>query len=960
MSDDGRSLPPGDPSSASSGAFGALLSETARAPDLDSAALQRQPTAGTRLGRFELLREIGRGGFGVVFEARDTELGRHVAVKVVRWDRLSGPRREQHLESLRREAETAARLHHPNVVTLHDFGVQDGQPYLVLELLRGQTLQERLQGGPLPAREVAQLGLQLCAALRHLHADGVLHRDLKPSNLFLTEGGQVKLLDVGLSLLQAKGPILPAAGTPGFMAPEQLARQPEDARTDLFGAGALLFALLTGKAPPAIPVASPEREKAIAGALSQVPAGLARIVIRALEPLPDKRQGSARELEAALAEVDRSFSQRRTRRIAIGTSAALLAALATGVYTVRRHSQVCSGSASQLAGVWDQDRAAGIDKAFTAVGKPFAIDALARVQAGLKSYAQRWAEAHQEACAATRLRGEQSEELLDLRMQCLAERKQELGALVSLLAQADAKLALRGNQSVQQLSPLEACADSAGLRAPTKPPADGPRRLKVESIRERLARVRALQLGGKYADGEAKAALLVAEAREVGYRPAEAEALLALGRLQQAQAKYSEASKSLLDAALAAQAGGSERVATYAYADLGLTDGKLLGKPERGHQSARQAKALLEHLGPDQRLMARILRTEGQSYDFEGKYADALASYQQALQLVAEAGAGDDGVSTATLHQDIGEELRGLGRPKEALVSHRKALELWEAASGPRHPHVAVALNSLLADNAEMGAPASESLELGRRALAIREEALGPDHQDVAISLQNLAILLNQDGKRDEALALLRRALDIKERTQGKEKPSVAFTLCAMAQTLDEQGKPQEGIPLVERAVAIREKALGPAHPLMVETLVNLGHLYEKVGRPRESLALNERALAIAEKALGPKHAMTAYALNAIGSARADLKDPAGAIAPLERALSIRETVGAPSERTRTRLNLAKALWMAGRDRPRALRLGEQARQELLTAADKGPKNAVDLAKVDKWLAEVAPRSASR
>jgi len=146
----------------------------------------------------------------------------------------------------------------------------------------------------------------------------------------------------------------------------------------------------------------------------------------------------------------------------------------------------------------------------------------------------------------------------------------------------------------------------------------------------------------------------------------------------------------------------------------------------------------------------------------------------------------------------------------------------------------------------------------------------------------------------------------------------------------------------------------------MVETLVNLGHLYERVGRARESLALNERALAIAEKTLGPKHAMTAYALNAIGSARADLKDPAGAIAPLERALSIRETVGAPSERTRTRLNLAKALWMVGRERDRARRLGEQARQELLAATDKGPKNAVDLAKVDKWLAEVAPRSASR
>jgi serine/threonine protein kinase len=192
---------------------------------------------GGRIGRFELLRELGRGGFGIVFEAMDHELRRRVAFKAVR---PSARRRVPGSdELLRREAEAVAQLSHPHIVTLFDVGRSEAGPFLVLELLRGETLAARLLRGPLGAREGVRVALAVARALVHAHAAGVLHRDLKPSNVFLTADGGVKVLDFGLAhLFGAGGPA--RSGTPGYMAPEQLRGEREDARTDVFAVGVLL------------------------------------------------------------------------------------------------------------------------------------------------------------------------------------------------------------------------------------------------------------------------------------------------------------------------------------------------------------------------------------------------------------------------------------------------------------------------------------------------------------------------------------------------------------------------------------------------------------------------------------------------------------------------------------------------------------------------------------------------
>jgi serine/threonine protein kinase len=178
----------------SPGELSALLAEIA-APlsESSSASSRHRLRIGEYVGRFELVRKLGHGGFGVVFEAVDTELGRRVAFKVLKPARRDRSRDEL----LVREAEAVARLQHPGIVTLHDAGRCDAGPFLILELLRGETLAARLSRGRLASRDAVRVSLAVAEALAHAHAGGVLHRDLKPANVFLTSDGGVKVLDFG-------------------------------------------------------------------------------------------------------------------------------------------------------------------------------------------------------------------------------------------------------------------------------------------------------------------------------------------------------------------------------------------------------------------------------------------------------------------------------------------------------------------------------------------------------------------------------------------------------------------------------------------------------------------------------------------------------------------------------------------------------------------------------------------
>jgi serine/threonine-protein kinase len=287
-SDRQRSAAPAEPGPSS--ALSALLADLARSPGDDAHAWNETLRPGIVVGRFELVRELGRGGFGVVYEARDRELGRAVAFKAVR----AGHRPDLREERLLREAEAAARLSHPNIVTLYDAGRSEHGPYLVLELLRGETLAKRLEQGPVSVREALRIGVEVAKGIAHAHGEGVVHRDLTPGNVFLCEDGQVKVLDLGLA--HAFGRRRVDGGTGSFMAPEQRRGAPEDERTDVFALGVILFRILAGELPQDGGARGRRR-----GALDvpELPA-LGAFVDRMLAPDPVDRPRDGAEVLAAL------------------------------------------------------------------------------------------------------------------------------------------------------------------------------------------------------------------------------------------------------------------------------------------------------------------------------------------------------------------------------------------------------------------------------------------------------------------------------------------------------------------------------------------------------------------------------------------------------------------------------------------------------------------------------------
>ena len=279
-------------------------------------------TTGTRLGPYEVVSLIGAGGMGEVYRAKDTRLARDVAVKVLPRSFATDPDRLRRFEQ---EARAAGMLNHPNILAVYDIGTHDGSPYVVSELLEGQTLRARIDGSPMPPRKAVEIASQFARGLAAAHDKGIVHRDLKPDNVFITREGRVKILDFGLAkvahgaaasaetaMLAATGPLPSSAanteagmilGTASYMAPEQIRAEPADHRSDIFSFGLVLYEMLTGRPAfradsavetmSAILKADPPR---MADQVGDLPPDLERIVQHCLEKNPEERFQSAHDV----------------------------------------------------------------------------------------------------------------------------------------------------------------------------------------------------------------------------------------------------------------------------------------------------------------------------------------------------------------------------------------------------------------------------------------------------------------------------------------------------------------------------------------------------------------------------------------------------------------------------------------------------------------------------------------
>jgi serine/threonine protein kinase/tetratricopeptide (TPR) repeat protein len=309
--------------------------------------------AGRTLGHFLVLESIGAGGMGVVYRARDQRLQRDVALKLLSPERFAD---EASRKRFRNEALALSRINHPNIASIYEFDSQDGVDFLVMELITGQTLAQKLNDGALSENETLHISQQILEALREAHHLGVIHRDLKPSNVLLTESGRVKILDFGLSIVQksttgattisAEG-LEDTAGTLPYMAPEILQGKPCDARTDIWSTGVVMYEMASGARPfkgkNAYELTSAIVASEPAALPTRLSAKLHNVVSRCLAKDPSQRYQTAGEVEAALASNDQvrvAVPSRSGRIVSAAFVFALLALLAG--FGWRRHAHASS------------------------------------------------------------------------------------------------------------------------------------------------------------------------------------------------------------------------------------------------------------------------------------------------------------------------------------------------------------------------------------------------------------------------------------------------------------------------------------------------------------------------------------------------------------------------------------------------------------------------------------------
>ena len=283
--------------------------------------------AGSRLGPYEILQLLGTGGMGEVYRARDCRLGRDVAIKVLPSRMACDPSR---LKRFEHEARATAALNQPNILALYDTGTHDGRPFLVSELLNGESLRIRLDAGRLPIRKAVDYARQVAVGLAAAHAKGIVHRDIKPENLFLTTDERVKILDFGVAKLTVAGEMTSATlthsgtmvGTVGYMAPEQVCGQPADARSDIFSLGAVLYEMLAGRrafrgesSVDTVTAILTKDPPPLSAHTSELPTGLDAIVGRCLEKAPEQRFQTATDLAFALEAIGSDTSPEAPNRV---------------------------------------------------------------------------------------------------------------------------------------------------------------------------------------------------------------------------------------------------------------------------------------------------------------------------------------------------------------------------------------------------------------------------------------------------------------------------------------------------------------------------------------------------------------------------------------------------------------------------------------------------------------------
>ena len=870
------------------------------------------PLTTTRIGRFIVLEQLGRGGMGVVYAAYDEQLDRKVAVKVLLEDEI--PEDEDRLRLLR-EAQALARLSHPHVVTVHEAGEHEGQIFLAMEYIPGESLGDWLRTDP-PWTQVLDAFIAAGRGLGAAHAEGLVHRDFKPHNVMRSEDGVVKVLDFGLARVatdmdahptertsvSGSQSALPASltrtgtvlGTPAYMAPEQLFGEDVDARSDQYGFCVALWEGLVGRRPFANTNYAQLVEERLQGPPAwpkdapPIPRPIVEAIRKGLSPQPVDRWPS---MDTLLATLHLEPPRHRGRWFVglLGVGVLAIGGMAT-MQGSQPGAEPCTGARQQLDGIWDDARSAEVEAAVLAVGPSYAAEVWSKTQRELSSYADAWTTMHTDACEATVVRRDQSARVMDLRMLCLARAAEGLRATVDTLADADAKVVQRAHELVAALRPLSRCEATEALEAEVEPPLPE-EAAAVDEARWHLARARSLRYVGRYAEAREAAETAERAIQGLAYEPIVAEQLFERGNVHRAEREFDDARVALSESVRIGVQWGQRRLAAEATINLMHIVGYQIERPEEAMMLEPLALALT---AKDVGLRTEYRDTRASILLVQGKLEEGETEIREVIAM-REAEYGSDHITVIDAYNTLGNNLANQDRYAEAEEAFGKALGAQLRVLGPQHISVGFMKGNLVMALQSQG-KFQEALVVAHESLTLIENALGPDHPNVAGAHNNLGNVLKSLERLEEAESHFRVAHRLWSATHGPDAPSTLIARGNLANLLHSQGKNEEAEAENRALLAIRLETLSPEHPEIATIRHNLASVLQALERYPEAEAEMRAALAINLEVLGPESLECASERELLAGIYAAQGKYAEAEAELRTSLATRRKVMKPDD----------------------------------------------------------------